>query len=104
MSDRSESEFRAQNLLDALKLVSDWELMLAEPAFSEDYVDTLQLEVDKEKIHYGTRRKYQVKFHPELVKLMADSKALMHPQLLPTAYPSSLDISSNQAYLPSENQ
>ncbi|OXU20302.1 hypothetical protein TSAR_000632 [Trichomalopsis sarcophagae] len=96
------SEFIAQNLADAFQLVSDWELKFTDETFSKEYAEFLDAEIEQEKIFFKTKRKYKNQFHPELIKLMVDSKALMHPQLLPTVFPNSTSIHDKLKYLSSE--
>ena len=104
LGDKPDSEFRAWNLEDALDLVSDWESKLSEPLFLKEYLHHIEKETEEEKDSYHCRQKYQPQFHPELIRLMADSKALMHPQLLPTTLPSTLNLNHNEKYLHSEER
>jgi hypothetical protein len=104
LGDKSDSEFIAKNLFDAFRLLLDWETKLADPKFIQEYVRFLEKEAETEEIIFRTKKKYTTKFHPELIKLMAHSKALMHPQLLPNICPSSLSQPSKQPYLSSEDK
>lgn len=50
------------------------------------------------------RRSFSPKFHPELLKLMACSRALMHPSLLPDRFPIYLSVKQKIPFLPSEEK
>ncbi|KAJ8670119.1 hypothetical protein QAD02_001378 [Eretmocerus hayati] len=100
LSPESNSEFIAQNLFDALRLANDWETKLEDPAFLEEYERHLEAEIELEREYFRTKRKYRPTFHPELVRLMVHSKALMHPHILPLAFP--YTSSTLKTYLHSE--
>ncbi|XP_024937554.1 GON-4-like protein [Cephus cinctus] len=77
------SAFNVRNLSEALKLVSDWEAKFIDHKFKEEYTTMVIEESALTQISLENSRKYVPKFHPELKKLFVESKALMHPQLLP---------------------
>lgn len=104
LSKAEDATFTAQNLSHALILMSDWESMLADPTFLEKYLKFLESEAEVEKNVNATKRRYTLKIHPDLFKLMGDSEALMYPQLLPTAFPSCLTLSGKPPYLLSEEK
>lgn len=91
------------NLPDALKLVHDWETKLSDSKFLEEYIAWIHKESEQEKIYQANRRKYKSKFHPELMRIMVNSKALMHSHLLPDIFPYYFSYKQN-AYLPSEEK
>ncbi|KAL7301271.1 hypothetical protein TKK_0006010 [Trichogramma kaykai] len=92
----------ADNLDDALKLVSDWEKKLEDENFASEYTHFLQQESKIEYDYFTTRRKYRPRFHPELIRLMANSKALMHPKLLPEIFPITIIPRCARVYSTSE--
>ncbi|KAJ8670120.1 hypothetical protein QAD02_001379 [Eretmocerus hayati] len=92
---------KVQNLPYALELLHDWELKLEDSQFFEDYISFVENEIEIEKVRHDLKRKDYVQFHPELMNLMLESKALIHPQLLPTTFSSCL-ITIKPAYLKSE--
>ncbi|XP_014218388.1 uncharacterized protein LOC106646780 [Copidosoma floridanum] len=97
------SKFLAGNFFDALQLISDWESKLDDPVFSNEYVEGLETEEKKEILYFENSQKYIPNFHPELIKLMAESKALQHPQMLPEVFPRTVTGSNKTIrYLPSE--
>ncbi|KZC04254.1 GON-4-like protein [Dufourea novaeangliae] len=83
LSNGPNSTFNAENLPDALKLMSDWENKFLDNKFSENFKKTIADENEVKKIYSSNRWKHTSKFHPELKNLFMDSKALMFPQLLP---------------------
>ncbi|XP_033340085.2 gon-4 like protein muscle wasted isoform X1 [Megalopta genalis] len=83
LSNGLNSAFNAANLVDALKLMSDWENKFLDNKFSEDLKKTVLDENAVNEIYSSNKWKYTPKFHPELKKLFMESKALMYPQLLP---------------------
>lgn len=102
MSSSPNSTFIAQNLWDALQLVSDWEEKLENPQFLKYYTNFLEAEAEMDRMMFGKKRRYKPKFHPELIKIMSNSKALMHPQLLPEAFPTFFPTATRNIYLKSE--
>ncbi|CAK9806587.1 GON-4-like protein [Anthophora quadrimaculata] len=83
LSNGPSSAFNVGNLLDALKLVSDWENKFLDEKFCEDFKKAIADEDAIRKIYYPNKWKHTPKFHSELKKLFMESKALMYPQLLP---------------------
>ncbi|KAG7203190.1 hypothetical protein KM043_010297 [Ampulex compressa] len=83
LSNGPNSAFNVENLLDALKLISDWENKFLEEKFCDSFERAIADEDTIKKIYLTNRWKYKPKFHPELEKLLMESKALMYPQLLP---------------------
>lgn len=77
------SAFNAINLPEALKLVSSWEEKFLDNKFCEEYKKSVAAEDVIRKIYLSNRWTYIPKFPPEMKNLLAESKALMHPQLLP---------------------
>nr|XP_031842040.1 GON-4-like protein [Nomia melanderi] len=103
LSNGPNSAFNAQNLPDALKLVSDWEEKFLDNQFSEDFKKTIIDEDAVKKIYSSNNANYIPKFHPELKKLFMESKALMHPQLLPVSpFKNELNKFIRSPYLKSE--
>ncbi|XP_076652630.1 gon-4 like protein muscle wasted isoform X2 [Halictus rubicundus] len=104
LSNGPNSAFNAENLADALKLVSDWENKFLDNQFSEDFEKTVLDENTVNEIYSSNKWKYVPKFHPELKKLFMESKALMYPQLLPELpFKSDLNKNMRRPYLKSEN-
>lgn len=83
MSNGPNSAFNAENLEDALKLVSTWENKFSDSKFNADFKKHVTNEIAKSKLYRASQRKRIDEFFPELEELFIRSKALMYPQLLP---------------------
>lgn len=87
MKETSNSASIASNLEDAFKLITDWETKLSDSNFLEEYTEWLRVEIENAITFANSKRRYKIRFHFELIKLMCESKALLHPYLLPELFP-----------------
>ncbi|XP_025269827.1 uncharacterized protein LOC105249161 isoform X1 [Camponotus floridanus] len=77
------SAFNAENLEEALKLVSTWENKFSDTQFYTDFKQSITDNIAKTKMCHTNRRIYVEEFLPEVEKILVESKALMYPELLP---------------------
>lgn len=73
-----------------MELVSHWESKLSNPNFLEEYNQFVMHQLEMEEIMWNARKRHRPEFHPQLVQAMANSRALLHPHLLPDIFPSAL--------------
>lgn len=85
-----------------MELIDDWVSKLSDPTFLEEYTNWLKVEKETAITLANSKRKYSMKFHYELIKVMCESKALMHPHLLPEIFAHS--TAAKKDYLRSEEQ
>ncbi|XP_020294217.1 uncharacterized protein LOC109859914, partial [Pseudomyrmex gracilis] len=83
LSNGPNSAFNAENLEEALKLVSTWENKFSDSKFNADFKKHVTNEIAKSKLYRANQRKRTDEFFPELEELLIRSEALMYPQLLP---------------------
>ena len=82
--------------------MSDWEKKFEDTQFLKEYTKFLEIEAEMDRRMFQTKRRYKPKFHSELIKIMTSSKALMHPQLLPEAFPIFFPTARRSIYFKSE--
>lgn len=82
LSNGSNSAFNAENLEEALKLISIWENKFSNTRFYADFKQSITDNIVKTKT-CTNKHIYTEEFLPELENLFVESKALMYPQLLP---------------------
>lgn len=88
LSNGPNSAFNAENLEEALKLLSTWESNFSNAKFYTSFKKNLIDRTAKTRMYctsnWGHRfQQLHQQFFPELEKLFVESKALMYPQLLP---------------------
>ncbi|XP_015112073.1 GON-4-like protein isoform X2 [Diachasma alloeum] len=77
------SAFNVLNLPDALVLANDWEEKFKDEKFRAEYSDMQANEIKVAHMKASKKLGYTPKFHPEMIKLFMESRALMYPELLP---------------------
>ncbi|XP_063990930.1 GON-4-like protein isoform X2 [Diachasmimorpha longicaudata] len=77
------SAFNVLNLPDALVLANDWEEKFRDEKFQAEYKDMQENEIKINRLRASKKLGYTPKFHPEMIKLFMESRALMYPELLP---------------------
>ncbi|XP_029163698.1 uncharacterized protein LOC114935123 [Nylanderia fulva] len=82
LSNGPNSAFNAENLEEALKLISTWENKFSDTRFYANFKRNIIDNVAKIKT-CTNERIHTAEFLPELEQLFVESKALMYPQLLP---------------------
>lgn len=104
MADGNEdSSYNAINLTEALKLIEDWEAKLQDPLFSKMYLNIVNENIETEMDLFEKRKLHVNTFAPKLCKVILDSKALIHPVLLPRVFPKAKHTVKND-YLKSEER
>lgn len=98
--EKEKSAFKPANLLPSLEVVKSWEDALDgdEGAEIQSFMET---QVDLSKRYKNQRKRYQEKFPPQLMNLMADSTAFIYPHLIP-AMPFR-NVCEQRIFLPSED-
>lgn len=105
LSNGPNSAFNAENLEEALKLVSTWENKFSDIKFYTDFKKNLTDESAQTKIYRSDKWGHTQQFFSELEKLFVESKALMYPQLLPhMPFRGALKKHTKSAYLKSEEK
>lgn len=83
LSNGPNSAFNAENLEEALRLVSTWENKFSDTQFYTNFKQSITNNIAKTKMCHTNKRIYIEEFHPEVEKVLVESKALMYPELLP---------------------
>jgi len=105
LSNGPNSAFNAENLEEALKLVSTWENKFSDSKFYLKFQKIMADEIAKVKMYRMNKWRYNEQFLPELEELFVESKALMYPQLLPQIpFKSGLKKNIKSPYLKSEEK
>lgn len=104
LSNGQNSAFNAENLEDALKLISDWENKFSDAKFYADFKKNIADDITKTK-YRSNKWKHTQQFFSELEELFIESKALMYPQLLPQVpFKSGIKKNTKSTYCKSEEK